>query len=191
MRMTAPLHHAGDEPVLQLPHATALREWTSRDAPALELAHRDPLIRRYATTIVTSRAQAEAVLTTWTNLWPAGGGAAWALADRGGSVLGALIFVVRDRVSLRAEAGYWLVPEARGRGLATAALRAGTDAVLAGLGWHRVELSHAVENARSCAVARRAGYRPEGVLRDAQYYPDSGTWSDEHVHARLATDRPW
>ena len=178
------------QPAISLSHAVRLRAWTALDAPALVLAHRDPLLRRYATTIVTERSQAQALLTAWAALWPIGDGAAWALADAGDTVLGAVIFTVRDRVSGRAEAGYWLVPEGRGRGLAGQALRAGTDAVLTAFAWHRIEASHAVGNERSCAVARRAGYRSEALLRQAQFYPDAGTWSDEHLHARIATDSP-
>jgi ribosomal-protein-alanine N-acetyltransferase len=56
------------------------------------------------------------------------------------------------------------------------------------LGWHRVELYHAVENGRSCAVARRAGFPFEGVMREAMRYPVDGRWSDEHLHARLVSD---
>ena len=176
------------QPTISLSPAVRLRAWTALDAPALLLAQRDPLVRRYATTIVSQRSHAQALLTAWAALWPIGDGAAWALADAGDTVLGAVIFSVRDRVSGRAEAGYWLVPEARGRALATQALTAGTDVVLSAFGWHRIEASHAVGNERSCAVARRAGYRSEAVLRQAQFYPDAGTWSDEHLHARLATD---
>ena len=34
----------------------------------------------------------------------------------------------------------------------------------------------------------RAGYVYEGTLRQAMRYPVDGRWSDEHLHARLATD---
>jgi RimJ/RimL family protein N-acetyltransferase len=56
------------------------------------------------------------------------------------------------------------------------------------LGWHRIELAHAVENERSCGVARRCGYLQEGVMRHAMRYAADGRWSDEHLHARLSTD---
>ena len=55
-------------------------------------------------------------------------------------------------------------------------------------GWHRIELYHAVENERSCGVAKRAGYPPEGVKRSAMSYPVDGRRSDEHLHARLVSD---
>jgi RimJ/RimL family protein N-acetyltransferase len=84
--------------------------------------------------------------------------------------------------------GYWLLPEGRGRGIATSALRRTTPVVFRRLEWHRIELYHAVENKRSCGVARRSGYVAEGVMRSAMRYPADGRWSDEHLHARLVTD---
>jgi RimJ/RimL family protein N-acetyltransferase len=53
---------------------------------------------------------------------------------------------------------------------------------------HRIELCHAVANPASCRVADRAGYRAEGTLRESYRYGD-GRRYDEHLHARLATDR--
>lgn len=177
------------QPTLPLGGGLRLRPWGAADAAGLVLAHRDPLVRRYATSIVTDRVQAQGVIASWSQLWSQGAGAAWAIGGpSAGDVLGALVFVVRDAVSGRAEVGYWLVPPGRGRGLATAALRLGSETVLACFGWHRLEASHAVGNERSCAVASRAGFRAEAVLRQAQYYPDAGEWVDEHLHARIAGD---
>ncbi|MEK8106761.1 GNAT family protein [Micromonospora sp. M12] len=63
-----------------------------------------------------------------------------------------------------------------------------TEWAFADLGLHRVELCHAVANPASCRVADRAGYPAEGTLRESYRYGD-GRRYDEHLHARLATDR--
>ena len=112
------------------------------------------------------------------------------ISSRSGEVVGSVGFGQLHSGVESGSVGYWLLPEVRGRGVATAAVRVGTRAVFQHLGWHRIELYHAVENERSCAVARRCGYPMEGVMRDAMRYPDDGRWSDEHLHARLASDPP-
>ena len=62
------------------------------------------------------------------------------------------------------EIGYWLLPEARGRGVATQVAR-----VLAEwgfeLGLERVEARTFVENVPSQRVLERAGFTREGLLR--------------------------
>lgn len=62
------------------------------------------------------------------------------------------------------QAGYWLVPAARGKGLATRALRELSSwGRLRGL--HRMELVIGKHNRASRAVAERAGAQLEGILR--------------------------
>ncbi|CAM5689661.1 GNAT family N-acetyltransferase OS=Streptomyces tendae OX=1932 GN=GUR47_27030 PE=4 SV=1 [Streptomyces tendae] len=88
-----------------------------------------------------------------------------------------------------ARIGYWVLPEARGRGVATRALLLATRWACAELGLHRLELGHAVGHEASCRVAERSGYRAEGTLRGAMF--EAGrhdAFRDVHLHARLATD---
>ncbi len=176
------------QPRLDLGGGLLLRPWTPDDAPALLLGHRDALVRHYAIDLVDDPATALATIQVLGSAWHRREGAAWAVSDAAGTVLGSVRFVLRDADLGVGGVGYWLLPEARGRGVATTAVRSSTAAVFARLGWHRIELRHAVENDRSCAVARRAGYRQEGLLRAGMRYPDDGRWSDEHLHARLAGD---
>ena len=65
----------------------------------------------------------------------------------------------------RAGLGYWLLPEGRGRGLATRALRLLSTQLLARTACQRCELWVDAENVASRRVAERAGYRYEGLLR--------------------------
>jgi RimJ/RimL family protein N-acetyltransferase len=176
------------QPTIGLREGLRLRSWTPEDAPGLLLATRDEAVRHYAGRLIEDRAAALEMLRRWGGSWSEGSGAAWALSDAGGQVLGSLRFGIIDTNLLTGSVGYWLLPEVRGRGIASAALRAGTAEVFRHLGWHRIELYHAVENQRSCSVARRAGYRQEGVMREAMRYPSDGRWSDEHLHARLVSD---
>ncbi|MGI5394323.1 GNAT family N-acetyltransferase [Streptomyces sp. CA-251251] len=88
-----------------------------------------------------------------------------------------------------ARIGYWVLPEARGRGVATRALLLASRWAFAELGLHRLELGHAARHAASCRVAERGGYAYEGLLRGAMF--EAGrhdTFRDAHLHARLATD---
>ena len=85
--------------------------------------------------------------------------------------------------------GYWLLPGARGRGLATRAVRLlSTWAVRSG-GVRRLRIVTAVENARSRAVAERSGFRE--VERRRRTWAD-GRVEDQIVHeladAALADD---
>ncbi len=176
------------QPELALPGGLHLRGWRAEDDAGLELALRDALVRRYAGFLIADRSEARQMAQRNAAAWGAGDGAAWVVADAGEQLLGSLRFAVVDRGLGSATVGYWLLPPARGVGAMTAAVRAGTLTVFRRFRWHRIELRHAVENERSCAVARRCGYRPEGRLREGMRYPSDGRWSDEHLHARLVSD---
>ena len=176
------------QPGASLPGGLRLRGWTAQDAAPLLLALRDPLVERYSGYLLADRAAAVQAVQAFAAAWTEGTGAAWAIDDSGGTLLGSLRFGLTDAELGLGSVGYWLVPQARGVGTAAAAVAAGSRAVFGRLGWHRIELRHALENERSCAVARRSGYRLEGTLRAAMRYPSDGRWSDEHLHARLASD---
>jgi RimJ/RimL family protein N-acetyltransferase len=177
-------------PRVELADGLELRAWRQQDATALLTSQRDPLVARYAGFLLADRSDALATVQRYAAAWSDGEGVAWAVAGRSGELLGSLRFALHDGGLGCGSVGYWLLPPARGRGVATTALRLGTELVFHRLGWHRIELSHAIENERSCAVGRRAGYRPEGVLRDGMRYPVDDRWSDEHLHARLVGDPP-
>lgn len=176
------------QPRISLPDGFVLRPWTPSDADAVVIATRDAAVRHYAGRLVEDRRTALDVISRWSGGWRDAGGAGWAVSDGGGSVLGSVSFAIIDAHLGTGSVGYWLAPEVRGRGLATLAVRAATRTVFHRLGWHRIELYHAVENHRSCGVARRAGYEFEGVMRSAMRYPVDERWSDEHLHARLESD---
>ncbi|MFI5676667.1 GNAT family N-acetyltransferase [Streptomyces cellulosae] len=88
-----------------------------------------------------------------------------------------------------ARVGYWVLPEARGRRVATRALALAAHWAHTELGMHRLELDHALGHDASCRVAERCGFRFEGILRGAIFEAGrQDAFRDAHLHARLATD---
>ncbi|GLY28425.1 GNAT family N-acetyltransferase [Kineosporia sp. NBRC 101731] len=176
------------QPESALADGYRLRPWSTSDAPMIQMAMRDVLVRQYASQLLDDRDAVLGAVHTWNGQWHDGAGAAWAITEPGGEAIGQVRFGLLDEELGTGSVGYWLMPEARGRGLAAQALTRSSTVVFARLGWHRIELYHAVENARSCGVARRGGYPMEGVMREAMRYPVDGRLSDEHLHARLTSD---
>ncbi|WP_425565125.1 GNAT family N-acetyltransferase [Saccharopolyspora taberi] len=68
----------------------------------------------------------------------------------------------------RATAGYSVAPAHRGRGVASAALKAMTSFAWSIAELHRIELYVEPRNRASCRVAETAGYEREGLLRSHQ-----------------------
>lgn len=166
-----------------------LRPWATGDEAVVLGAFTDPDVRHFAGNLVDTQAKAERFVTGRTRGWDEGTGASWAVTNRAsGTVLGHLGLHEMDAQLQIAMVGYWLLPRGRGRGVAARALAAVSAYGFEVLGLHRVELAHALENLASCRVAERAGYPYEGTLRQAMRYPVDGRWSDEHLHARLASD---
>ncbi|MFF5260441.1 precorrin-2 C(20)-methyltransferase [Actinomadura viridis] len=87
-----------------------------------------------------------------------------------------------------AEVGYGIRPGARGRGLATGALRVLARWALSadGGGLNRMELRAGTGNQASVRVAERAGFRREGLLRAAGRGPRG--FIDQHLFSLLAAD---
>ncbi|HEV7872364.1 MAG TPA: GNAT family protein [Modestobacter sp.] len=84
------------------------------------------------------------------------------------------------------EIGYWIAAEARGRGYAAETTHALAERAI-GVGAPRVYLVADVRNGGSQAVARRAGFAQEGVLRSYLRYRD-GSCGDAALFARLPGD---
>jgi RimJ/RimL family protein N-acetyltransferase len=126
-------------------------------------------------------------IASWPARWAAETGADWAVVDAGDAVLGRIGLRRLDLHDGVGEAAYWVLPHARGRGVAVLALDAlARWAFAAGL--HRLELVHSTANAASCRAALKAGFAPEGTLRGQALHEDGR--HDMHLHARLAGDRP-
>ena len=118
--------------------------------------------------------------------WRDGSLAGFSIQSPGGEFLGFAALVRVDSEGREGEAGYIVAPQARGKGVATKALRTLTDWALSSFGLRRVELRMDADNHASIAVAERSGYVYEGTLRSA--YFKEGRRSDTIVYSRLPED---
>ncbi|NEA64703.1 GNAT family protein [Streptomyces sp. SID12488] len=106
-----------------------------------------------------------------------------------GAILGHLGFNDIDPFMRGAHIGYWVLPEARGRRVATRALALGTRWAFDVLGLNRLQLGHAIGHDASCHVAERCGFRYEGTLRGAMFEEQrQDVFRDVHLHGRIAQD---
>jgi RimJ/RimL family protein N-acetyltransferase len=111
---------------------------------------------------------------------------AFAIVDAADAFLGLALAVHIDGEAREAELGYMLAPGARGRGVATEALRQLSAWAFSTLGAHRLQLLISVENQASSRVAERAGFLLEGVLRSL--YVKQDLRSDTEVWSLLPSD---
>ncbi|KOG56038.1 hypothetical protein ADK75_08855 [Streptomyces virginiae] len=154
----------------------------------LMAAAADPLIALWNPLATAGREDALAWLEARDGGWDRGAGASFAALDAAdGALLGSVSLRWVDREDGLAMIGYWVLPNARGRGVATRATKAVTGWAFATTDARRIEIAHAVGNEASCRVAHHCGYLPEGTLRASHRFGD-GVHHDEHLHARLATD---
>ncbi|WP_308130011.1 GNAT family N-acetyltransferase [Kitasatospora aureofaciens] len=168
-----------------------MRPWRASDADALVAAARDADIQHWNRLGHLTAEEARARIGRWGAYWRDESAAIWAIVVAGANVdadvpLGLIGLGDVSLADGTAEFLYWLLPAARGRGLAVAALSEVTRWALDELGLHRLQLTHSTANAASCRVAERAGFALEGTLRSALLHADG--WHDEHLHARVHGD---
>ncbi|MFK8023590.1 MAG: GNAT family N-acetyltransferase [Ilumatobacter sp.] len=161
-----------------------LRPFERADAPTVAAAFSDPDIQQWHGFRVDELDQARAWIDRTHTRWSAAQSADWAITD-GSVVLGRCALHLDCRGGT-AEIAYWLLPEARGRGVVTRAVLSVTDWAHTELRVHRISLQHSTRNHASCAVAMRAGYVAEGTARQQGLHADG--WHDMHQHSHLATD---
>ena len=95
------------------------------------------------------------------------GGEGFVIADRESmAYLGQCDLMMVDNVARKAEIAVVLLPEARGRGVATEGLSLLLSYAFDTMNLNRVWLRCAAENARALALYERLGFRREGLLRE-------------------------
>lgn len=162
-----------------------LRPWRHEDAPRVVEACTDELSRRYLPTLPSPYGIGEAMVyvDTLRDLAARGTELGWCVADPGTDrCLGAVSLMGLAPGSGQGEIGYWMHPEARGRGLmkVAAALvvdHATSDPGEGGLGLRRVLLRAAAGNLASRGVALALGMTEVGRDRLAETLRD-GTVQD-------------
>jgi len=157
-----PVPPLADETVL-------LRPWREADVSAGLMAFSDPVIQRF------SWPQASPFTEHDARCYFAGQEAArmrgeevqFALVEpeNDDEVLGGASLYALDRERGTAALGYWLAPAARGRGVASTAVRMLARWGFATLGLGRIELTCGPDNEASQRVATRCGFVLEGVMR--------------------------
>lgn len=160
-----------------------LRPWSRDDAPFMAEAFADPAIQRYngnhdrlgEPAPPPSITDAEAAIDQFASNWrafAAGGtpsGVAFAVADAKSGELAGCCGIDDWSAEDVAQFGYWIAPNARGRGYATRAAVLLTRWMFE-LGAARVFLTVVAGNEGSVAVARRAGFVYEGTMREASVW---------------------
>jgi [ribosomal protein S5]-alanine N-acetyltransferase len=164
-----------------------LRRWSPDDVAAVTAACQDPEIPRW--TVVphnyTERHARDFISGTAADL-ATGRELALAVVDADDHVLGALGISNFDWTDLKAEIGYWMAPEARGRGIGARATRLLAVWAIRSLGLERLELLANPANEASQRVAERAGFTREGTLR--RYRRRHGVREDLMMFSLLAED---
>jgi len=144
-----------------------LRPWTEADVPAVTRAYADADMQRWMEIPATFEEEyARQYLEGREESRRLGQTLEMAIADaRTLAMLGSVGLVAFDAVHRRGEVGYWVAPEGRGRGVATAAVRLLSTAAFEQLDLIRLDLIAAVGNAASQRVAEKAGFTREGLMR--------------------------
>jgi RimJ/RimL family protein N-acetyltransferase len=100
-----------------------------------------------------------------------------------GTLLGSAGIVHINRDEGRCELGYWMARQARGRGVATRAVRLLSRWTFDSLPVDRIEIHAEPDNAASRRVAERVGFMLEGVLRS--YFVNKGVRHDAASYSLL------
>lgn len=161
--------------------AIRLRPARGDDVPRLTEAFADPATQQWLVGTSTDPAGTRTTVSRW--WWRAATGqqATWVVADGGtDAVLGQVC--VMDLLgidSTSGEIGYLLHPDARGQGVAQAAVEAVVQHALDpdGLARRRLTAAAATGNAASLAILRGAGFLPTGRQTAAEPLGD-GTYAD-------------
>jgi RimJ/RimL family protein N-acetyltransferase len=146
-----------------------LRDWRDEDAPALAPVCGEWDVCAFAS-VPWTYSHGEALAWIERQRLKRTSGTVLTLAIQGRDddrALGNVNLAGLDRGDRQAEIGYWLVPDARGRGLATAAASMLSEWGFDSLGLHRIEFAILPENLASQRVAERLGATPEGIRKDS------------------------
>lgn len=174
-----------DQPRLAVDGDFVLRPWGSADVGVVRAAFGCPEIQRWHVRRMDCDAEALGWIEGWAAKWDAETDASWAVADPLGCVVGQVGLRGVSLFESFAELSYWVLPDARGAGVAGRAVLTMSEWVFEALRLNRLFLKHSTRNVASCRVARKAGFEAEGTLRQSMLHADG--WHDAHVHGRLRT----
>lgn len=164
-----------------------LRRWDLGDLDCVREAATDPRIPEGTTVpaVYTAELGQAFIQRQWSRI-DTGEGVSLAVADAAtDDAVGVAVLLVRPQPAV-VGIGYWVVPHARGRGLAARAVGLLSRWALAEAGMARVEAWVDRENVPSQRVLTAAGFTREGILRS--FLSFSGRRADAVVFSRVADD---
>jgi RimJ/RimL family protein N-acetyltransferase len=159
-----------------------IRQPTQDDMPRIAPAFRDPAVGGEAGLPPLSEAELVAFQREQLPAMQESGFLNPFLICEGGTILGGTTLHHLDEGRLRIEIGYWLLPEARGRGVASRAVRRLADHVFS-RGLVRLEAVVRPPNEASIRVLERLGFEREGCLRQLLRYGEGR--SDAYLYCLL------
>lgn len=167
----------------------SLRQWEVEDAPAMRDVFLDDEMYRWtdAEPGETLPEFEQAIRRGWKRR-EVGERITLAIVGPDGAVAGAIDLMMGEFE--RGEIGYALGSWARGFGYATRAVRLLSDWAFETCGLERLELPVPVGNTRSRAVAERAGYQYEGLLRSYLWLREGGARHDVTMFSLVKGDAP-
>lgn len=144
-----------------------LRDFTERDVALVASVVDDPLIPLISTVPSGGdHRQILAYIERQRGRAISGAGYQFAVVDNeAGDPLGQVGLTFREPMLERASVGYWIAPDRRGAGFATAAIQVLVGWVFAHLAVQRLELYVEPWNEGSWRAAEAAGFQREGLLR--------------------------
>jgi [ribosomal protein S5]-alanine N-acetyltransferase len=164
-----------------------LRRWAETDVPCVEAASSDPEIPE-STTIPASFSEAEGlawIKRQWGRA-ESGEGLSLAITDaQTDEALGAAVLMFRPQPGT-VGLGYWLIPHARGRRLASHAVALLAPWALRQAGIARIEAAVEPSNTPSQRVLEAAGFTREGLLRS--YLVFATRRADAYVYSLVPHD---
>jgi RimJ/RimL family protein N-acetyltransferase len=164
-----------------------LRPWTTADLPGRMMAFADPTVQRFSWPRTTPYTEADTrrSFTEQEQARLRGQELNFALVAPSAPdvILGGGSLYDIDVEQGRAGVGFWLAPEARGRGVASHATRLLATWAFGELRVARLELTCGPDNEASQRVALRCGFIREGVLRS--HLPFKGHRRDTVIFSLL------
>jgi RimJ/RimL family protein N-acetyltransferase len=162
-----------------------LRPWRAADIPKQLRAFADPVFERHSDWAPRTDAEARRRLVEQEEARRRGTDIEFAMVEPRDEdvVLGGCSLNHVHLGEGRAAVGYWLMPEARGRGVTTHAVRLLARWAFDRLGVARLEVTCGPDNRASQRVAERCGFTREGELRS--HMPFKGARRDTVVFGLL------
>lgn len=173
------------QPDIQIDQDLLLRPWRREDFSAVIDAHSSQDIQHYHFRRIDTEDEAHQWIDGCAEGWQTEKSATWAIIQRRDNSVAGRVTVYTTLEDGYGEVSYWVLPNARGQGIATRACAAATRWAH-DLGIHRIQLEHSTRNDASRQVALKAGFVKEGIRRGANLHDDG--WHDMVLYSHLATD---